>query len=52
MEESVASTSHDFSQLYVSTNPPPSRKLEPIDFSSLKWWGSIGFTRRRKGPNF
>ncbi|KAI3958344.1 hypothetical protein MKW98_011032 [Papaver atlanticum] len=51
MEESVASTARDFSELSVSTNPPPSRKLEPIDFSSLGW-GSIGFTLQRKDPNF
>ncbi|XP_026380099.1 uncharacterized protein LOC113274896 [Papaver somniferum] len=51
MEESVASTTRDFSELSVSINPPPSRRLEPIDFSRLRW-GSIGFTLRRKDPNF
>ncbi|KAI3946384.1 hypothetical protein MKW92_015843 [Papaver armeniacum] len=51
MEESVASTTRDFSELSVSINPPPSRRLEPIDFSRLGW-GSIGFTLRRKDPNF
>lgn len=47
----MASTTRDFSELSVSINPPPSRRLEPIDFSRLRW-GSIGFTLRRKDPNF
>ncbi|KAI3946385.1 hypothetical protein MKW92_015844 [Papaver armeniacum] len=50
MEEYVASTSRDFSELSVSENPTPSRKFEPIDFSSLRS-GSIGFTARREGTN-
>ncbi|KAI3899248.1 hypothetical protein MKW92_035659 [Papaver armeniacum] len=49
---SVASATHDLSRLSVSTNPPPSRKPEPIDFARLNLWGAVGFTGRRNGPNF